>query len=77
MNNICPECKRNKAHNVGDVLKGLCPKWYAIRDPDAEEDCKQVASHQVNAVDPNKSDTCQASLRERKYFGRYWKALSK
>lgn len=36
----CPDCGRDKAHNVRDILVGACPKWYAIRDPDAEKDCK-------------------------------------
>jgi len=38
---FCPECGRKKAQNVQDSLLGMCPKWWAIRDPDAEEDCKR------------------------------------
>lgn len=41
---ICPECCRTKARNIGDVLAGFCPKWWAIRDPEAENDCKRVAA---------------------------------
>lgn len=38
-NRICPDCGREKASNVDDVKAGYCPKWWAIRDPDAEKDC--------------------------------------
>jgi len=40
----CPDCGREKAQNVGQVLLGFCPKWYAIRDPDAEADCRRHAA---------------------------------
>jgi hypothetical protein len=39
----CPDCGRPKAKNVIDIIKGFCPKWYAIRDPDAEYDCKKFS----------------------------------
>ncbi len=42
MNNECPECGRQKAYNVQDILNGHCPKWCAIKDPGAEEDCKRI-----------------------------------
>lgn len=35
----CPECGREKAHSVEDVMVGKCPKWWAIRDQAAEDDC--------------------------------------
>ena len=35
----CPECGREKAASIQDVVGGLCPKWWAFRDPDAERDC--------------------------------------
>lgn len=38
----CPECGRAKAKDIGGVLAGHCPKWYAIRDPEAEKDCFRV-----------------------------------
>lgn len=28
-----------KARGVMDVVNGLCPKWWAIRDQSAEDDC--------------------------------------
>jgi hypothetical protein len=39
----CPDCGTPKAHSVCDAAKGYCPKWWAIRDPDAELDCFSVA----------------------------------
>ena len=50
MDDICLDCGRRKAHNADDVSKGYCPKWWAVSDPDAEEDCKRVASQQPNAA---------------------------
>lgn len=35
----CLECGRRKAHSWDDVKAGLCPKWFAIRDQAAEDDC--------------------------------------
>jgi len=35
----CPFCGRQKARNFKDCAKGFCPKWYAMRDPDAAQDC--------------------------------------
>jgi len=52
MDDICPECGRKKAHSAEDVSRGLCPKWWAIRDPEAEEDCKRFAAHQEDFTDP-------------------------
>lgn len=40
--NKCPDCGRSKAHNAQDILDGACPKWYAIKDPEAENDCKKI-----------------------------------
>jgi len=39
---ICPDCGRTKANSDEDCGNGLCPKWYATRDPDAEYDCSQA-----------------------------------
>lgn len=44
----CPDCGRTKAHNVGDVLRGGCPKWWAINDAEAEADCRRTSSASVN-----------------------------
>lgn len=49
----CPECGRQKARSVQDVLDGCCPKWYMIRDPDAEADCHNHAQRiQLNIEHP-------------------------
>jgi hypothetical protein len=42
-NDICPECGRKKAHNLQDVMDGLCPKWWAIFDEAAEKDCESFS----------------------------------
>lgn len=39
----CPDCLRRKAHNVDDARNGLCPKWWAIRDQAADDDCARAA----------------------------------
>lgn len=39
LTDICPDCKRDKAHSAHDIAVGLCPKWYAIRDEEADRDC--------------------------------------
>jgi len=38
----CPDCGRIKARNAAGMGMGYCPKWYAIRDADAELDCDRV-----------------------------------
>lgn len=43
LGHLCPDCSRSKAINADDVAAGLCPKWWAIRDEDAEKDCQQAA----------------------------------
>ena len=40
----CPDCGRTKAKNAHECGMGYCPKWYAIRDKDAEKDCEISAS---------------------------------
>lgn len=37
----CPDCGRKKAHSAQDMQDGLCPKWYAITDKEADEDCEK------------------------------------
>jgi hypothetical protein len=37
----CPDCGRNKARDVNDVSAGDCPKWWAIRDSEADVDCQR------------------------------------
>ena len=36
----CPDCGRTKAKDAYECGMGYCPKWYAIRDKDAEKDCE-------------------------------------
>ena len=36
----CPDCGRAKAKDAHEVLKGFCPKWWAINDIEAAKDCK-------------------------------------
>lgn len=43
----CPECGRQKAHSVHDALGGYCPKWWAVRDQEAENDCKRMAHNKL------------------------------
>lgn len=40
----CPDCGRRKAFTATDAAQGLCPKWWAVRDEDAERDCTRHAS---------------------------------
>jgi hypothetical protein len=39
----CPDCSRRKAHNADDAAAGLCPKWWAVFDADADRDCERHA----------------------------------
>ena len=49
--NKCPECGRDKAWSLDQVIDGLCPKNWAYRDPDAYNDCKiaQIRKERYNA----------------------------
>lgn len=38
-NLLCPDCGRLKANSADEIIRGACPKWYAVRDPDARKDC--------------------------------------
>lgn len=48
----CPDCNRPKARDVHDAAtmigypsRGVfCPKWWAIRDPEADRDCERHAA---------------------------------
>ncbi|MFG6083751.1 hypothetical protein ACEUZ9_005476 [Paracoccus litorisediminis] len=50
--NSCPECGRLKARTVSDAAEGKCPKWWAIMDSAAEDDCSHVAESRANAPQP-------------------------
>lgn len=41
----CPSCGRLKAQNADDMARGDCPKWYAVNDQMAEDDCKSTTQH--------------------------------
>jgi hypothetical protein len=41
----CPECYRPKARNADDCMAGCCSKWYAVRDPEAADECKKLAAY--------------------------------
>ncbi|MGC4393751.1 hypothetical protein [Agrobacterium sp. M50-1] len=36
----CPDCGRKMAKSADDAAAGMCPKWWAVRDADAERDCE-------------------------------------
>lgn len=44
MTDKCPECGRPKARTWQDMMNGACPKFYAIRDEEAEGDCMSKAA---------------------------------
>lgn len=56
----CPDCGRNKAHSADDCMTGLCPKWWAMRDLGAKEDCKLFKESQPVAF----SNSCEALRAE-------------
>lgn len=58
--NTCPDCGRLKAGGVKDCAAGLCPKWWAVRDPDAEKDCARVKA--ANAKPKNLEQAVLAKL---------------
>ena len=39
----CPDCGREKAKDAVESSMGFCPKWWAIHDHDAHEDCRRSA----------------------------------
>ena len=39
----CPDCGREKAKDAVESAMGFCPKWWAIYDHDAHEDCRRSA----------------------------------
>lgn len=36
----CPDCGRRKAVDADTMELGDCPKWYAVHDQAAEDDCR-------------------------------------
>jgi hypothetical protein len=44
----CPDCGRDIAKNIEDCAAGKCPKWWAYRDPAAENDCLAVVRKKQN-----------------------------
>jgi ribosomal protein L37AE/L43A len=47
----CPECGRPQAESAADIISGACPKWYAVRDQEAKEDCERVAAFATSAIE--------------------------
>jgi len=45
----CPDCGRPKAKSAADAALGWCPKWWALYDGDAQEDCKRAAEKKALA----------------------------
>lgn len=43
--NQCNHCLRIKARNADDCAKGYCSKWWAVRDKEAEEDCRLAKAY--------------------------------
>jgi hypothetical protein len=61
----CPDCGRNKAKNADDAAKGLCPKWWAVRDAMADEDCERHTCKELCPVCANRlnpSDLCAVDI---------------
>lgn len=46
---VCPKCKRLVAKCAEDAMDGYCPREWAYRDKDAEEDCVRHANKIVNS----------------------------
>lgn len=44
----CPDCGRTKAFNATAAAEGKCPKWWAINDASADDDCRKHAAHRTN-----------------------------
>lgn len=55
----CPECGRLKARSAEDAANGRCPKWWAVRDPEAAADCEKFRT------DPAYRETCAKYQSER------------
>lgn len=53
---VCPDCQRVKASNADDAAKGLCPKWWAIRDQAAEDDCLRHGGDTPRTLEPKIND---------------------
>lgn len=60
----CPDCKRLKARSADDCSAGKCPKWYAVRDPEAKEDCQKFAT------DPEYRKLCEYYQHKKNVEGR-------
>jgi len=49
----CPDCGRIKAMDAVGCAMGKCPKWFAIHDQEAHEDCRRVAAEK-SGIDTSK-----------------------
>lgn len=61
---ICLECGRMKATNAEDVLAGMCPKWWAIRDPEAAADCTRHAAQKCECFNAGLAECCCEELKD-------------
>ena len=43
--NHCEHCLRLKARSADDCAKGYCPKWWEVRDLEAEDDCRLAKAY--------------------------------
>lgn len=67
----CPDCKRKKARSADDCAAGLCPKWYAVRDPEAAADCERYprCPHFQTCMEKGCSRECHAVPSEERKHG--------
>ena len=49
----CPQCLRPKANSADDVVKGFCPKWWAVRDNEAYVDCDKATEKRLSHAASN------------------------
>ena len=61
----CPDCGRPKASSINDVVAGFCPKWWAIRDQAAEDDCIRVQAQPKDSADAQKLVCPECGLTEK------------
>lgn len=61
---LCPDCGRPKAQDIKDCSRGDCPKWYAIMDQAAEDDCRRVANRRPAPARPTVSEPWQQRVYE-------------
>lgn len=76
---ICPDCGRIKATTVNSILRGDCPKWYAITDLDADLDCRMEQQRKdilremptMKGDDPLSQPSGLRAVRECEHHGKH------